>query len=82
MTRFAKWFTKNPVPTVSGALILLSLAVGRIAGGAADLTLTPRWWLDAGDHNLDQLAEHYRLTPAQALRAVMRRESLAAQVTA
>lgn len=39
-------------------------------------------WLDAGDHNLDQLAEHYRLTPAQALRAVMRRESLAAQVTA
>ena len=25
-------------------------------------------WLDAGDHNLDQLAEHYRLTPAQALR--------------
>ena len=53
MTRFAKWFTKNPVPTVSGALILLSFAVGRIAGGAADLTLTPRWWLDAGEHATD-----------------------------
>jgi len=32
-------------------------------------------WLDAGDHTTDQLAERYRMTPAQALQAVMRHEA-------
>lgn len=31
-------------------------------------------WLDADDHTADQLAQRYRMTPAQALKAVMRRE--------
>jgi predicted alpha/beta-hydrolase family hydrolase len=39
-------------------------------------------WLDAGDHNLDELAERFRMTPAQALKAVNRREIAIAQFTA
>lgn len=38
-------------------------------------------WLDAGDHNLDQLAERFRMTPAQALQAVMRRQQAVSQIT-
>lgn len=32
-------------------------------------------WLDAGDHSIDQLAERYRMTPAQAFHAVGRHEA-------
>lgn len=32
-------------------------------------------WLDAGDHTTDQLAERYRMTPTQALQAVLRHDA-------
>lgn len=38
-------------------------------------------WLDAGDHTADQLAQRYRMTPAQALQAVMRHEATAQRTT-
>jgi len=31
--------------------------------------------ISSGDHTTDQLAERYRMTPAQALQAVMRHET-------
>ncbi|WP_287365172.1 hypothetical protein [Thauera sp.] len=38
-------------------------------------------WLDAGDHDLDQLAERFRMTPAQAFQAVTRRQQVTSQIT-
>ncbi|WP_019158665.1 heavy metal translocating P-type ATPase [Brevibacterium senegalense] len=40
------WF----VPVVSGILILASFAVERLAGGAWNAALGPKWWVDAGEH--------------------------------
>ena len=40
------WF----IPAVSGVLILLSFAVQNLAGGATNVAISPRWWLDAGAH--------------------------------
>lgn len=49
MNRLQKWVYGNwAVPVVSGVLIIVSFAVQRFAGGAANLTLSPQWWLDAG----------------------------------
>ncbi|KAA9393991.1 cadmium-translocating P-type ATPase [Kocuria coralli] len=51
MNRFQKWVYGNwSVPVVSGVLIIISFAVQRLAGGAANLTISPQWWLDAGTH--------------------------------
>ena len=51
MNRFRKWVYGNWfVPVVSGVLIVISFAIRRLAGGAADLALGPQWWLDAGAH--------------------------------
>ncbi len=44
--RHGDWF----VPVIAGTLILLALGIAHLGAGAADLALTPRWWLDAGAH--------------------------------
>src|SRR5690606_32328378 len=44
-----KWFVGNwSVPVVSGVLIMTALAVRWLAAGAANRTVGPQWWLDAG----------------------------------
>lgn len=35
---------------MSGVLIIISFAIQWLAGGAANLTVSPQWWLDAGAH--------------------------------
>lgn len=51
MNRLQKWVYGNwSVPVVSGVLIIISFAIQRLAGGAANLTVSPQWWLDAGAH--------------------------------
>ena len=51
MNRLQKWVYGNwSVPVVSGVLIVISFAVQRLAEGAANLTISPQWWLDAGAH--------------------------------
>ncbi|MGC5629512.1 heavy metal translocating P-type ATPase [Georgenia sp. Z1344] len=57
------------VPAISGALILISFALQHVAGGAANLALTPQWWLDAGRHathatGVFTLADVFMLTAA------------------
>jgi len=51
VNRLQKWVYGNwSVPVVSGVLIIISFAVQRLAEGAANLTISPQWWLDAGAH--------------------------------
>ena len=51
MNRLQKWVYGNwSVPVVSGVLIIISFAIQWLAGGAANLTVSPQWWLDAGAH--------------------------------
>ncbi|WP_404474731.1 heavy metal translocating P-type ATPase [Microbacterium aerolatum] len=51
MNRLQKWVYGNwPVPVVSGVLIIISFAIQWLAGGVANLTVSPQWWLDAGAH--------------------------------
>ena len=51
MNRLQKWVYGNwSVPVVSGVLIVISFAVQWAAGGVANLTVSPQWWLDAGAH--------------------------------
>ncbi|WP_315552823.1 heavy metal translocating P-type ATPase [Microbacterium aurum] len=51
MNRLQKWFYGNwSVPVVSGVLIVMSFAIQWTAGGVANLTVSPQWWLDAGAH--------------------------------
>ncbi len=51
MNRLQKWVYGNwSVPVVSGVLIIISFAVQRLAEGAANLTISPQWWLAAGAH--------------------------------
>lgn len=51
MNRLQRWVYGNwSVPVVSGALILISFAVQRFAGGDANSVISSRWWLDAGEH--------------------------------
>lgn len=51
MNRLQKWLHGNWfVPVVSGTLIAISFAVQWLGGGAANLSVGPQWWLDAGDH--------------------------------
>src|SRR5690606_40699144 len=40
------WF----IPIVSGLCIAASFAVERSFGGAGNIVLSPRWWIDAGAH--------------------------------
>lgn len=35
---------------MSGVLIIISFAIQWLAGGVANLTVSPQWWLDAGAH--------------------------------
>ncbi|HRA09775.1 MAG TPA: heavy metal translocating P-type ATPase [Microbacteriaceae bacterium] len=44
--RYGNWF----VPVVSGLLILVSFGVEKLAGGAWNITVSPQWWIDAGEH--------------------------------
>ncbi|OAV60514.1 heavy metal translocating P-type ATPase [Enteractinococcus helveticum] len=44
------WYGKWAVPVISGVLILASFAVEHLAGGTWNTTLTPQWWVDAGEH--------------------------------
>ncbi|MDO5627084.1 MAG: cation-translocating P-type ATPase [Mobilicoccus sp.] len=50
MNRFSARMQGHGPVLLSGALILMSLALRHAANGAADLVLGPRWWLDAGAH--------------------------------
>nr|WP_155048772.1 cation-translocating P-type ATPase [Microbacterium sp. ZXX196] len=51
VNRLQKWVYGNwSVPVVSGVLIIISFAIQRLAGGVANLTVSPQWWLDAGAH--------------------------------
>lgn len=44
--RSSPWF----IPIVSGLCIAASFAVERSFGGAGNIVLSPRWWIDAGAH--------------------------------
>lgn len=51
MNWIRKWWYGNwAVPVISGVLILASLAVEHLTGGVWNTTLTPQWWVDAGEH--------------------------------
>ncbi|THJ67483.1 cadmium-translocating P-type ATPase [Arthrobacter echini] len=51
MNRLQKWVHGNWfVPVASGVLIIISFAIRQLADGAADPTIGPQWWLDAGVH--------------------------------
>ena len=44
--RNGNWF----VPTISGVLILLSFGIEQLFSGSLNVTLSPRWWVHAGEH--------------------------------
>lgn len=44
--RRSNWF----VPAVAAALILVSFGIEHLFGGAGNLTISPQWWIDAGEH--------------------------------
>ncbi|MFB8387204.1 heavy metal translocating P-type ATPase [Microbacterium sp. NPDC055910] len=44
--RYGNWF----IPAVSGLLILVSFGIENLLGGAWNTTLSPQWWIDAGEH--------------------------------
>lgn len=51
MNWIRKWWSGNwAVPVIAGVLILASFAVEHLAGGVWNTTLTPQWWIDAGEH--------------------------------
>ncbi len=51
MSTLEKWFrSKWFVPALSGTLIVVSFLLAKIAGGATDPVVGPRWWVDAGEH--------------------------------
>jgi len=51
VNRLQQWLTgKWFVPALSGALIVASFLLERAIGSAANPTLAPQWWFDAGVH--------------------------------
>ncbi|MDI3330451.1 MAG: cation-translocating P-type ATPase [Micrococcus sp.] len=51
MNRLQQWVRSRwSVPAVSGLLILISFGIERLGGGAWNLTVSPQWWIDAGEH--------------------------------
>ncbi len=44
--RYGMWL----IPAIAGVLILASLGIENLAGGAGNLAIGPRWWIDAGEH--------------------------------
>lgn len=44
--RYGNWF----IPVVSGLLILVSFGVENFFGGTWNTTVSPQWWIDAGEH--------------------------------
>ncbi len=51
MNRLNKWRHGNWfIPVISGLLILASWGVKLLFSGAANITLNPQWWTDAGEH--------------------------------
>lgn len=44
--RYGNWF----IPVVSGLLILVSFGVEKLFGGSWNVTVSPQWWIDAGEH--------------------------------
>lgn len=51
MNWFQRWWYGNwAVPVLSGVLILASFAVEHLAGGTWNTTVSPQWWVDAGEH--------------------------------
>lgn len=51
MSRIRSWLAGQwLIAVVSGVLILISFALATLAGGAGNLTLSPEWWIDAGEH--------------------------------
>ena len=79
--RNGNWF----VPTISGVLILLSFGIEQLFSGSLNVTLSPRWWVHAGEHahgsgDVFTLANAFMLAAAvvagygivvKAIRAVM-----------
>ena len=64
--RHGNWFT----PVVSGILILLSFAIEHLLEGRWNTTLTPRWWVHAGEHAHGS-GEHFTLANAFMLAAAV-----------
>lgn len=51
MNALRKWQNGNWfVPVVSGLLILASFAVEKLFSGAWNISVSPQWWIDAGEH--------------------------------
>lgn len=51
MNKLHRWIHGNwSVPVLSGVLIAISFAIQWLGAGAADISVGPRWWVDAGDH--------------------------------
>ncbi|KGM52353.1 HAD family hydrolase [Lysobacter concretionis Ko07 = DSM 16239] len=51
MSRLQQWVTgKWLVPALSGILIVASFVLDKALGGAANPSLAPQWWFDAGVH--------------------------------
>lgn len=51
VSKLRKWASGNWfVPTVSGVLIVVSIALENMGGGSANPAVGPQWWLDAGEH--------------------------------
>jgi len=44
--RYGNWF----IPAISGLLVLLSVGVEHLVDGTWNVTVGPRWWIDAGAH--------------------------------
>jgi Cd2+/Zn2+-exporting ATPase len=44
--RYGNWF----VPVVSGVLILISFGIEHLFGSSLNVTVSPQWWVHAGEH--------------------------------
>ncbi|MGP5218955.1 heavy metal translocating P-type ATPase [Arthrobacter rhombi] len=51
MNKFQKWVHGSwSIPVVSGILILISFALQYLGDGMWNRAVSPRWWIDAGEH--------------------------------
>ena len=72
MSGFNRWVRGNWfVPVVSGILILISFGVEKLGRGAADIALSPQWWIDAGEHAHGSGSEFTLANAAMLLAAIV-----------
>lgn len=51
MPTFRKWMRGNWfIPVASGILILVSFGIEHLFNSSANITVSPQWWIDAGEH--------------------------------